>query len=85
MPIFSQKKRSKSAKINPIFHWKGTRDTALIFQFLDGLMAEFNPKIFLFFFDFGHLQGEKGGQNGTKCKNFGYVPFLQNFQFFKNR
>ena len=39
---------------------------------------------FFIFFNFRHLQVEKQGQSGTKCKNFGYVPFLQKFEFFQN-
>ena len=78
------KNRSKKAKSNPIFQWKGTRDTALILRFLDSPMAEFNLSLVIFFFDFGHLQEEKEGQSGTKRKIFGCLLFLRKFEFFQN-
>ena len=35
------KKRSKSAKSNPVFYLKGTRVRSLILTYLDSLMAQF--------------------------------------------
>ena len=36
------------------------------------------------FFDFGHLQWETGDQSLTKKGNFGYIPFSQKLDFFKD-
>ena len=44
------------------------------------------PPLLFIFFDFGHLQGETGGQSWTKSANFGSVSFslkLKSFKLFK--
>ena len=46
--LFFTKKRSKSAKSNPIFHLKGRRATGLGLTDLDSPMAEFLSTIFYF-------------------------------------
>ena len=52
------KKRSKSAKSNPIFHWKGTRDTALIFRFFSDFFRSFS-KIRSYLVELGHKKPQK--------------------------
>ena len=56
------KKRWKSAKSNPIFHWKGTKDRVLILTYLDSMMAEF----FSSFFYFPQFRPSSGGNRGSK-------------------
>ena len=81
------KKRKKSAKSNPIFHWKETRDAALILRFLDSPVTEFNLPTFLFSSIsaiFREKNGVKVGPNvktlhvSRFCKNFIFPKFLKN-------
>ena len=77
------KKRSKSAKSNPIFHWKGTRDMALILRFLDSPMAEFNVFVALFFSISAIFSGKKGVKVGPNVKTLGMSVFCKNLNFPK--
>ena len=75
--LFPGKNKTNIAKSNPIFPEKGREDKALILTYLDSPMAEDFPH-YLFFFDFGHLQGETGVKVGSKMLT------LDPFFFHKN-
>ena len=75
------KKRSKSAKSNPIFHWKGTQDTALILRFLDSPMAEVNLVMFLLFSISAIFRGRKGVKVGPNVKTLGMSRFCKILNF----
>ena len=65
---------------------KGRGGRALILTYLDSPVTEVFPHHWLYLFNFGHLQGEMGGQNWTKSANFGSVSFswkLESFNFFQ--
>ena len=71
------KKRSKSAKSNPIFHLKGRRDTSSLYHFWIAQWVNFfPPKLLLLFLISPSSSGEKSGQSWTKSGNSGYLLFL---------
>ena len=67
------KKHSKSAKSNPIFHWKGRGDTALPFIYLDSAMAKYNLQMFLIFSILATFKGKKRIK-GDQTQKFGMSP-----------
>ena len=78
------KKCAKTAKSNPIFHFKERRDRVLTLTYLDSPMADFfSSKIFTFFV-FGHPQGETG-RGGSKLdqkkQTLGPSRFRKNSEF----
>ena len=68
-------KCSRSAKSNPIFYFKGRRDRDLVLTYLYSPMDEIFCSKHLISPNFGHLQGETGGQSRSKSANSRYVPF----------
>ena len=65
---------------------KGRGGRALILTYLDSPVTEVFPHHWLYLFNFGHLQGEMGGQSWTKSANFGSAFSLwklESFQFFQ--
>ena len=66
---------------------KGRGGWALILTYLDSPETEVFPHHGLYLFNFGHLQGEMGGQSWTKSANFESVFFswkLESFNFSSN-
>ena len=64
---------------------KGRWGRALILTYLDSPVTEVFPHHWLDLFNFGHLQGEMGGQSWAKNANFGSVSFswkLESFNCF---
>ena len=65
---------------------KGRGGPALILTYLDSQVTKAFLHHWLYLFNFGHLQGEMGGQSWTKTANFGSVSFswkLESFNFFQ--
>ena len=65
---------------------KGRGGPALILTYLDSPVTKAFLHHWLYLFNFGHLQGEMGGQSWTKTANFGSVSFswkLESFNFFQ--
>ena len=64
----------------------GRGGRALILTYLDGPVTDAFPHHWLYIFNFGHFQGEMGGQSWTKSANVGSVSFswkLESFNFFQ--
>ena len=55
----------------------------MILIYLGSSMAEVSLHYWLFFFNFGHLQVEKGDQSWTKGATFGSFPFKWKLESFK--
>ena len=63
------KKRSKSAKSNPIFHLKWRRDTSRLYNFWIAQWVNFSSKIIIIFFNLAiFFWGKKGPMLDQKCK-----------------
>ena len=66
---------------------EGRGGRALILTYLDSPVTDVFPHHWSYLFNFGHLQGEMGGQSWTKSANFGSVSFswkLESFNFFQS-
>lgn len=62
------KNNPNSANINCIFSVKKREDSVLILAYLDSPMVEVFPGMYVFFFDFGHLQGLTGFKDEPKVQ-----------------
>ena len=78
------KNSPNSANINCIFSVKEREDSVLILAYLDSLMViKGFPGTYVFFFDFGHLQGLTGFKVEPKVQTLGPSRFPVNSDFQK--
>ena len=87
-PCFLPKIAKTAQKVIVFFLRNGEEIGHWFYNIWIARWINFFLKKVLSFFDIGHLQGVKWGQNWTKSANFRYLPFLQNLyaifrRFFK--